>query len=217
MPRSCSPSPSFSHFFAIEVVRIGQSVLSRSRPPACRERALAQVEVLGLAHFEVGGAGDRRARVDQVGRVKLLGAVLALVAAGALVAAVRAGALDVAVGQEAAVGLDGKTCFSTLRSIRPFSASLPAKCWVSAWFCWLEEERPKWSKDSRKPSERSSAPVHLGAVVGHRLAGLGGGKLGRGAVFVGGAEEHHLVPAGAVVAGVKGRRAAGCPRGCPGA
>ena len=27
MPRSCSPSPSFSHFFAIEVVSTGQLVL----------------------------------------------------------------------------------------------------------------------------------------------------------------------------------------------
>ena len=28
MPRSCNPSPSFSHLRAIEVVRIGQSVLA---------------------------------------------------------------------------------------------------------------------------------------------------------------------------------------------
>ncbi len=27
MPRSCNPSPSVSHFLAIDVVRIGQSVL----------------------------------------------------------------------------------------------------------------------------------------------------------------------------------------------
>ena len=37
--------------------------------------------------------------------------------------------------------------------------------------------------------------MHLGAVFRHRLAGLGGGEFGRGAVFVGGAEEQHLVPA----------------------
>ena len=41
-----------------------------------------------------------------------------------------------------------------------------------------------------------------GAVVGDRLAGLGGGELGRGAVLVGGADEQHLVAAGAQVAGV---------------
>ena len=48
--------------------------------------------------------------------------------------------------------------------------------------------------------------VHLGAVLGHRLAGLGGGKLGRGAVLVGGAEEQHLVAPGALVAGEEIRR-----------
>ena len=35
--------------------------------------------------------------------------------------------------------------------------------------------------------------VHLGAEDVHRLAGLGGGKLGRSAVLVGGADEHHLI------------------------
>ncbi len=44
---------------------------------------------------------------------------------------------------------------------------------------------------------------HVGAELLDRDARLGGGKLGRGAVFVGGAEEQHLVPARAVVAGEK--------------
>ena len=44
-------------------------------------------------------AVDLRARVDQVGRVELVAAVVALVAARAVVPADRAGALDVAVGQ----------------------------------------------------------------------------------------------------------------------
>ena len=43
--------------------------------------------------------------------------------------------------------------------------------------------------------------VHFGAIVGDRLAGLGGGQFGRGAVFVGGADEHHLMAAGAGIAG----------------
>jgi len=43
--------------------------------------------------------------------------------------------------------------------------------------------------------------MHLGAVFGHRLAGLGGGQFGRGAVFVGGADEHHLMPHRPVEAG----------------
>ena len=36
--------------------------------------------------------------------------------------------------------------------------------------------------------------VHLGAIFGDGLARLGGGQFGGGAVFVGGAEEQHLVP-----------------------
>jgi hypothetical protein len=67
-------------------------------------RRLAQVQVLRLAHLQIGGARDRAARVDQVGRVKLLGAVLALVAARMRIAAIRAGPLDIAVGQEPPVG-----------------------------------------------------------------------------------------------------------------
>ena len=47
-------------------------------------------------------AVDLRARVDQVGRVELVAAVVALVAARLAVPADRAGALDVAVGQGAA-------------------------------------------------------------------------------------------------------------------
>jgi len=47
---------------------------------------------------------DLRHGVDQVGRVELVAAVVALVAARVRVAADRAGALDVAVGQRAAGG-----------------------------------------------------------------------------------------------------------------
>ena len=64
---------------------------------------VAQEEVFGAADLDVRRAGDRRARMQQVGRIEHPGAVLALVAAGGLVAAVRAGADHVAVRQEAAV------------------------------------------------------------------------------------------------------------------
>src|SRR5690606_39772033 len=47
---------------------------------------------------------DPRARVDQVDRVELVAAVVALVTPGPLEAADRAGALDVAVGQGAPAG-----------------------------------------------------------------------------------------------------------------
>ena len=43
--------------------------------------------------------------------------------------------------------------------------------------------------------------MHFGAELGDRQPGLGGRQLGRGAVFVGGADEHHLGPARALVAG----------------
>jgi hypothetical protein len=93
---------------AIEVVSIGQSVLAVDPglvQPVLHGR-LAQVEMLGLAHLEVGGAGDgERGSIRSVG-VELLGAVLALVAARLVEAAVGAGALDVAVGQETAVGVE---------------------------------------------------------------------------------------------------------------
>ena len=66
---------------------------------------LAQIKVLRLPHLKIGGAGYRRTRLDQVCRVKLLGAVFALVAARLVVAAVRARPLDIAVRQEAPVGI----------------------------------------------------------------------------------------------------------------
>ena len=121
-------------------------------------RRLAQVEVLGLAHLQIGRARDRRARVDQVGRVELLGAVLALVAAGAVVAAIGAGALDVAVGQEAAVG-DGIDLlldhFARSARCRPACRRNAGSARGSA----ATDERPKWSKDSRKPrGESPSGP-----------------------------------------------------------
>ena len=68
-------------------------------------RGLAEVKVLRLPHLKIGGAGDRGAGLDQVGRVELFGAVLALVAARLVVAAVRARPLDIAVRQEAPVGI----------------------------------------------------------------------------------------------------------------
>jgi hypothetical protein len=155
---------------AIEVVRIGQSVLlSIQASSLSRRAALAQVKVLGLPHFQVGAAADGRARVDQVGRVKLLGAVFALVAAGGFVAAVRAGAGDVAVGQEAVV-VDGEDLlFADFSRSGRFRRACPAKCWVRRWFRWLED-RPKWSNDRRKPGDLGLNGVHFGAIFLDRLA-----------------------------------------------
>ena len=48
--------------------------------------------------------------------------------------------------------------------------------------------------------------IHLGAVVLHRLACLGGGQLGRRAVLISGAEKQHLLSPAAQIAGVEVRR-----------
>ena len=61
---------------------------------------LAQIKMLGLAHFQIGGPEIAERRIDQVGRVQLLGAVVALIAARSVVAAIGAGALDIAIGQK---------------------------------------------------------------------------------------------------------------------
>src|SRR2546421_9777289 len=62
--------------------------------------------MLGVPQLEIGRAGDGGARVDQVGRIKNAGAVLAVVAARAFVAAVAAGPDNVAIGKETLV-IDG--------------------------------------------------------------------------------------------------------------
>ena len=67
------------------------------------ERGQVEEVVLGLDE-DRRLAVDLRPGVDQVGRVELVAAVVALVAARARVPADRAGALDVAVGQRAAGG-----------------------------------------------------------------------------------------------------------------
>ena len=164
-------------------------------------RALAQVEVLGLADLQIGRARDRRARVHQIGRVELFGAVLALVAARALVAAIGTGAFDVAVGQKAAVGLGIDLLLRHL--LDQARLGQPSRQML----------RERMVAPRRRASEMVEAepePVgdvllhfpHPRAVFRHGLAGLGGGEFGRRSMLVGGADEQHLVTAGARVAGV---------------
>ena len=88
--------------------------LQHVRPPVAFLRLQVRAERVGeggqveevvlLLDEQRGLAVDLRLRVDQVGRVELVAAVVALVAARGRVAADRAGALDVAVGQRAAGG-----------------------------------------------------------------------------------------------------------------
>ena len=165
-------------------------------------RGLAQVEVARLAHLEPGRAGDRGARVDEVGGVELLGAVLALVAAGAVVAAVRAGALDVAVGQEAVVVDREDLAFGDLGDEAGIGEAA-GEVLGQAVVLRRGGAAEMVEGESEAAGEVGLNLVHLGAVVRDGLAGLGGGKLGRGAVFVGGAEKEHLVPAAPQVAGIE--------------
>ncbi len=166
------------------------------------ERFLFQIEVLGLPHLKLGRAGDGRTRVDEVGRVQLLGAVLALVATGLVIAAVGAGAFDIAVGKETVVG-DGKDLL--LRHF-PDQPVFPQRLgeMLRQPVVAARGGAPEMVEGQAEPGgEIGLYLMHLGAVVGDRHPCLGGCKLGRGAVFVGGADEHHLIAARAHVAGIK--------------
>ena len=163
---------------------------------------LLQEQVLGLAHLKIGRAADRRARIDEVGRVELLGAVFALVAAGAVIAAIGAGALDVAVGQEAAVGFRIDLFFRDFLD-QPGVGQPAGEM--------LGEPVVLGRRGAAEMVERQPEPggepgldlVHARAIRGHRLAGFGRGQFRRGAVLVGGADEHHLMAPRALVAGVE--------------
>jgi hypothetical protein len=56
-----------------------------------------------LAYIQIGGAGYRRARRDQIRRIELSRTGFALVAASAARSAMGAGAHDVTIGKEAVV------------------------------------------------------------------------------------------------------------------
>jgi hypothetical protein len=206
IPRSCNPSPSSSHFFAMEVVRTGQSVLEcRSSPAAVAHGRLAQVEVLGLPHLQVGGARDGGTRLDQVGGVELFGAVLALVATGAVIAAIGAGALDVAVRQEPAIGLGIDLFFRDFRN-QPRRVQPPREMLRQRVVLRAGGAAEMVEAEAEAPAELILDGPHLGAILRHGFARLGRRKLRRCAVFVGGAEKQHLVAARAHVAGIEIRR-----------
>src|SRR6185369_17041177 len=94
------PRPDVLQQVQRELEHVGPPVGTRTQPVAERpgQRRQVQEEVLGLD--ELGRlAVDPAARVDQIDRVQLVAAVVALVTAGAVVAADRAGAFDIAVRQ----------------------------------------------------------------------------------------------------------------------
>ena len=168
----------------------------------CAQRALTQVKVLGFAHLKIGGAGNGRAGVDQVGRVQLLGAVFALIAPRPVIAAVRAGAFDITVGQKAVVG-DGKDLLFAHLLDQPVFGQLSGKMLGQAVVALAGRAAKMVEGQAEAIGNALLHGVHLGAELFHRLAGLGGGEFGRGAMFIGGAKEQHLMPAPAQVARVK--------------
>ncbi|MPM73045.1 hypothetical protein SDC9_120021 [bioreactor metagenome] len=82
-----------------EVQHVGTPVLAGVEPflQLVGQRGQIQEEVLGLTELRSLSV-DAAVRVDQVDRIELVAAVVALVAPGELELADRAGALDVAVG-----------------------------------------------------------------------------------------------------------------------
>ena len=164
--------------------------------------ALAQVEVLRLAHLKIGGAGNGRAGIDQVGRVQLLGAVFALVAPRTVIAAVRAGAFDVAVGQEAVVGDREHLLFAHLFD-QPVFGQLAGEMLGQAVVALAGRAAEMIEGQAEAIGDALLHGVHFGAELFHRLAGLGGGQLGRGAMFIGGAQKQHFVTAPAQVARIE--------------
>ena len=131
MPRSCRPSS--SHLLAMEVTSAGQSFLWLVDPGAqlVDELRLLEEEMRAVADLDVARTRKRRTRMDEIGGIEHARAVLALVAARALIAAMRACADDIAVRQEALVGVgidllghaalrDGRS--STARARKPASA-----------------------------------------------------------------------------------------------
>ncbi len=195
MPRSCSPS--LSQALAIELTRSGQSW--REVDPfldAIGELGELKEQVLGLAHFEVAAARDRRACVDQVGRLEQPCAVLTLVAARVRVAAMRTGADDVAVGQEAAV-IDR----INLRQ-RPLLDEAGVVEAVVEMVGQLVVLRRRAAAEIIEAEREITVDLRLDlvllpAIVSDRQPGLMRGDLGWCAMLIGGADKQHLVARGA--------------------
>ena len=165
------------------------------------EYRLAQIQMLGLTHLQIGRAGNGRARINQVGRVQLLGTILALVAARAVVPAIGAGAFDIAVGQKPAIGLGIDHLvgdFADQPCIGKFTCEMLCKPMVP-----LRRRAPIEIEIQRKPVAKFLLHgPHLGAILRHRLARLGRRDFRRGAVFVGRTDMHDLVTTGTHIAGI---------------
>ena len=158
--------------------------------------------MLGRAHLKIGGAGNRRPRVDEIGGVQLFGAVVALIAARAVKPAVGAGALNIAIRQKAPVSVGIDLLFGHFAD-QAHLVQTPGK--------GLRQRMVLRAGGSAKVIKRQAKPIgdigldlmHLSAVVGNGLARFGSSKLRWCAVLVRCTKEQHLIPASTAVARIK--------------
>ena len=166
---------------------------------------LAQVKVLGLAHLKVGRSGNRRARLDQIGRVQLLGAVFALIPAGLVIATVGAGALDITVGQETAIGVRIDLLFRHFLNV-PVLGQLAREMLGQGVVAPRGRAAIVVKRQTEPPRQFGLFVMHPRTVIRHLFAGFRGGQFGGRAVFVRRTDEHDLMAALTHVTGVQIRR-----------
>ncbi len=170
-----------------------------------RHQRLTDEEVPRGTDLEIGASGDRRSRIDEIRGLEQAGAVLTLVAAGSLVAAVRAGPDDVAIREKPSV-VDGVDLIRDALLDHAVGAELLCKVPRELGVLGRRASSEMVERQSKPPREVGLDRVLLGAVVLHAEPRLGGCELCRRAVFIGRADEEHLVPAEALVACVDVRR-----------
>ena len=161
--------------------------------------------MLGLPHLKVGRAGNRRTRLNEVGRIELLGAVFALVTARAFISACGAGAFDIPVGQESIVRSGIELVFGDF--LDQAGLGEPSREMLCQPVVLLTR-RPAVLVEREAESVRKillDGP-HFRAIFGNRLARPIRREFRGSAMLVGGAEEEDFVSPGAHVAGIQVRR-----------
>jgi hypothetical protein len=162
------------------------------RADALLHLALQQEEMRGVADFEIGGAGNLRARLLQICRIEQPPAIVTLVTARALKAAVRARAFHIAVRQEAAV-VDGIDLLG-----RPL---LDQPCRLETFAEVLRELAVRRIGGAAEMIERQPEAVARGlldqvllvAIGAHILSRFRRCQLRRRAVLIGRAQEQDLM------------------------
>ncbi len=150
--------------------------------------------MLAVANLDVLGAGNRRARLDQVDGIEHARAVLALVAARALIAAMRTSADDVAVGQKPPI----RRGVRLLGRAHVEQAVLPQRTREMVRQFAVLLRRGASEMIPRQSEAVAQILLHLMplvAIVAHGDAVFRRGELYGRAVFVGGADRQRLVAA----------------------